>query len=97
MRSVSGDGFSYEIILPPTDVDDINVLYDFFVSQQVSCCEAEMTAYAVRIDFCVGAICLDGWISVCMLSDEPDCGVQVTRANCGHLVHYVVDITTPGG
>ena len=63
----------HEIILPPTDVDDIDVLCDFFVNQRVSRCEAEMTAYAVRIDFCVGAICLDGWISVCMLSDELDC------------------------
>jgi hypothetical protein len=96
MCSVSGVGFNYEMMLPPTDVDGIDVLCDFSVNQQVSRCEAEMTAYPVRVDFCVGAICLDGWISVYMLSDEPDCRIQATRANCGHLVCYVVDITTAG-
>jgi len=73
MCTVSGVGSNPKVILPPTNVDGIDILRDFFVNQRLSRWEAEMTTYAVCIDFCVGTICLDGRISFCMLSDEPDC------------------------
>lgn len=70
---MSDAGFSYKITLPPTDVDCIDVLCDLFVNQRISCCEAETTTYPVRVDLCVAAVCLDGRISICLLSDELDC------------------------
>lgn len=55
-----------------------------------------MTTYTVCVDFCVAAIRLDGRISICVFSDELDCRVQATRADCSHFVCHVMNITAAG-